>query len=81
MARDVLAFTWVCNSFTGSLFPWPAVAGLRAVNATTGGGLLTVALNPQKTHSQLAVLSPYWAFCFKGGKPGKNPKIEMNSEL
>ncbi len=35
---------------------------------------LPVTLNPQKTHSQLAVLGPCWAFCVWG--PGKKTKVE-----
>ena len=40
---------------------------------------LPVTLNPQKTHPQLAVPSPCWAFMFGG--PGKTEESKMNREL
>ena len=58
----------------------PVVVGLALLPASLVEVFYNCNPNPQKTHSQLAVLSPYWAFCFKG-KPGKNRKVELNSEL
>ncbi len=46
------------------------LSGTYAFTRLTGGGLLTVTLNPQKTKSQLAVPSPFWAFVLGNlGKP------------
>ena len=58
-----------CPRTTGEMHPI-RMGIFTAVNATTGGGLLTVAPNPQKPHMRLRLLAPL-GLCDLGnlGKP------------